>query len=112
MNEDRNLKKCRAALLAERAALQESSSATSQRRTPVTLDQQRVGRLSRVNTLQVQAMAQAEEERRQHRLRLISAALSRLGDGEYGYCTICGIDIPEKRLFVDAAAAQCVNCAT
>ena len=45
------------------------------------------------------------------RLRLIAAALSRLDEGEYGYCMSCGIDIPEKRLAVDAAAAQCVDCA-
>ena len=111
MSEERDLEKWRATLLAERATLKESSAATSDSRTPVTLDQQSVGRLSRMDALQVQAMAQAEEERRQHRLRLISAALSRLDDGEYGYCMTCGIDIPEKRLSVDAAAAQCVDCA-
>lgn len=61
--------------------------------------------------MQVQAMARAEEDRRQHRMRLISAALSRLDEGEYGYCMTCGIDIPVKRLEVDAAAAQCVVCA-
>jgi DnaK suppressor protein len=106
-----DLEAWRAKLLAERAALQESSSATVDSRSPVTLDQQSVGRLSRMDALQVQAMAQAEEERRQHRLRLIAAALSRLDEGEYGYCMSCGIDIPEKRLAVDAAAAQCVDCA-
>lgn len=106
-----DLERWRAALLDERAALQESSAATSDSRTPVTLDQQSVGRLSRMDALQVQAMAQAEEERRQHRLRLIAAALSRLDEGEYGYCMTCGKDIPEKRLAVDPAAAQCVDCA-
>lgn len=98
-------------LHAERAALTDSSAATSENRTPVALDQQSVGRLSRMDAMQVQAMAQAEEDRRQHRLRLISAALLRLDEGEYGYCMTCGVDIPEKRLDVDAAAAQCVDCA-
>ena len=111
MAQELDLESWRETLLAERAALTQSSDATSENRTPVTLDQQSVGRLSRMDALQVQAMAQAEEDRRQHRLRLITAALSRLDEGEYGYCMTCGTDIPEKRLEVDPAAAQCVDCA-
>ena len=101
----------RQALLDEQAALADSSEATAENRTPVTLDQQSVGRLSRMDALQVQAMAQAEEDRRQLRLRLITAALARIDEEEYGYCMTCGADIPEKRLTVDPAASQCVDCA-
>jgi DnaK suppressor protein len=111
MAEKLDLETWRETLQAERAALTVSSAATSDNRSPVTLDQQSVGRLSRMDAMQVQAMAQAEEDRRQRRMRLISAALSRLDEGEYGYCMTCGIDIPVKRLKVDAAAAQCVDCA-
>ena len=111
MSGKNGLKEWRAILLAERAALRKSSAATSDIRTPVTLDQQSVGRLSRMDALQVQAMAKAEEERRLRRLQIISAALSRLDDGEYGYCITCGIVIPARRLAVDAAAGQCVDCA-
>lgn len=111
MANELDLESWRQTLLTERAALTESSDATSENRTPVTLDQQSVGRLSRMDALQVQAMAQAEEDRRQHRMRRITAALSRLDEGEYGYCMTCGADIPEKRLEVDPAAAQCVDCA-
>ena len=111
MTEKQDLEKWRDKLLAERESLTDASAATSDSRTPVTLDQQSVGRLSRMDAMQVQAMHQAEEERRQHRLRLISAALSRLDEGEYGYCMTCGIDIPEKRLSIDPAASQCVDCA-
>lgn len=111
MAQEPDLERWRAVLLSEREALTQSSAATSESRAPVTLDQQSVGRLSRMDALQAQAMHQAEEERRQHRLRLIAAALSRLDDGEYGYCMTCGVDIPDKRLSVDPAAAQCVDCA-
>ncbi|HCP01399.1 MAG: molecular chaperone DnaK [Alphaproteobacteria bacterium] len=111
MSEGNDLEKWRAILLAERTALRESSATTADSRKPVTLDQQSVGRLSRMGALQIQAMAKAEEERRTRRLRLISAALSRLDEGEYGYCMTCGFDIPNKRLSVDAAVAQCVDCA-
>ena len=101
----------RAELERQLARLTRSMRVTDEALRTVELDQTAVGRLSRMDALQVQAMAQAEEERRQHRLRLIAAALSRLDEGEYGYCMSCGIDIPEKRLAVDAAAAQCVDCA-
>lgn len=99
-------------LLAEKAALRDSSVSTASKRTPVTLDQQSVGRLSRMDALQGQAMAQAEEVRRQQRLRLIDAALKRIDEGEYGYCVTCGEDIPAKRLDFDPAAARCIDCAT
>lgn len=102
----------REALSAEKAALLNSSESTASKRTPVTLDQQSVGRLSRMDALQGQAMAKAEEVRRQQRLRLIDAALKRIDDGEYGYCVSCGDNIPEKRLRFDPAAARCIGCAT
>lgn len=102
----------RAALEAEREALAASSEATAESRATVKLDQQSVGRLSRMDALQVQAMARAEEERRRARLRVIDAALARIGEGEYGYCMACGADIAAKRLDVDPAAPRCVDCAT
>ncbi|MBO6783564.1 MAG: TraR/DksA family transcriptional regulator [Alphaproteobacteria bacterium] len=64
-----------------------------------------------MDALQVQAMAQAEEGRRQHRLRLIEAALRRIDEGDYGYCVACGDDIPPKRLVFDPAVPRCVDCA-
>lgn len=106
-----NLEAVRLTLVSERDALLGSSASTAANRDPVKLDQQSVGRLSRMDALQVQAMAQAEEARRQQRLRLIDAALRRIDEGEYGYCVSCGDDIPGKRLAFDPAAARCVDCA-
>ena len=108
---ENDLDAVRVALRAECETLKNSSAATADNRSPVQLDQQSVGRLSRMDALQVQAMAQAEEGRRQQRLRLIDAALKRIDEGEYGYCISCGEDIPEKRLAFDPAAARCVDCA-
>ncbi len=98
-------------LEALRTELLESSAATTDDRQPVTLDQQSVGRLSRMDAMQVQAMAQAQEGRRQDQLRRIDAALQRLAEGEYGSCVVCGDDIPAKRLEIDPMVAQCVDCA-
>ena len=78
---------------------------------PVALDQTRVGRLSRMDALQNQAMAKETERRRQHELSLIDSALQRLEDGIYGDCVDCGEPIAEKRLALDPSALLCIDCA-
>ena len=77
----------------------------------VTLDQQSVGRLSRMDALQHQAMAKATQARRGQLRSRIDAALARLDEGEFGYCAECGEDIPFKRLELDPTVPNCVNCA-
>nr|WP_306267174.1 TraR/DksA family transcriptional regulator [Pararhizobium sp. IMCC3301] len=98
-------------LVARRQSLQQASDQTETDRAPVELDQQSVGRLSRMNAMQVQAMSQAQQRQREADLRRIAAALSRIEDGEFGYCNECGELIAEKRLQVDPAASQCITCA-
>ena len=78
---------------------------------PVELDQARVGRLSRMDAMQNQAMAVATEERRKAELRRIESALLRIGEEEYGYCASCGEEIPPKRLELDPTTPLCVDCA-
>ena len=77
---------------------------------PVELDQQAVGRLSRMDALQVQSMAVAREDRRRLRRDIINAALKRLDDDDYGYCLVCGEDITYKRLKADPAVTRCIDC--
>jgi DnaK suppressor protein len=108
---DVDLQAIRRALEGERADLLHESEATAEEQRPVELDQQSVGRLSRMDALQVQAMAQALEARRQGRLLRIEAALRRLDAGDYGFCEECGEKIPTKRLEIDAATERCVDCA-
>jgi DnaK suppressor protein len=77
----------------------------------VEADPQRIGRLSRIDALQQQAMAQDAERRRRQELVRIEAALERVDEGEYGHCLACGEPIPEGRLALDPAATLCVACA-
>ncbi len=77
----------------------------------VELDQSRVGRLSRMDALQGQAMSLELRRRRQAELRRISKALRRMDDGEYGYCESCGLAIAVKRLEFDPAVDLCIDCA-
>lgn len=78
----------------------------------VILDQQSVGRLSRMDALQQQAMAKAHQGRRDLMQAKIAAALQRLDTDEFGFCTECGDDIPIKRLELDPTTPLCVSCAS
>ncbi len=109
--QDLDLDAIRRRLEREGDELLKTSAKAADERRPVALDQQSVGRLSRMDALQVQAMAQAVEARRRGRLQRIEAALARIEDGEYGACVACGEDIPAKRLAIDPTVGRCVDCA-
>jgi len=76
----------------------------------VELDQQAVGRLSRQDALQNQAMAKATHARRQVERQKLKAALARMDEGEFGYCEDCGEDIAAGRLELDPGVVRCVDC--
>ena len=79
-------------------------------RAPVALDQQSVGRLSRMDAMQQQAMAQDHTRRRQQRKIALEQALLRIRDGEFGYCIECGEPIAVRRLEVDPTFRTCIRC--
>jgi len=81
-------------------------------RRPVELDQTRVGRLSRMDALQSQAMSIETDRRRQVELRRIDVALARIEEGEFGYCVQCGEPIARKRLELDPTTPNCIDCAS
>lgn len=99
-------------LLNELADLSAQNEHAEEASRPVALDQQSVGRLSRMDALQGQAMALATRQREKQRQVLIMAALRRLEEGEYGECQDCGADINPKRLEVDACTRYCLDCAS
>ncbi|MEP3465413.1 MAG: TraR/DksA C4-type zinc finger protein, partial [Parasphingorhabdus sp.] len=78
----------------------------------VELDQQSVGRLSRMDAMQQQEMAQAEARRRTSDLARVDQALKRHEEDEYGWCAECGEPIAWKRLEIDPAAHLCISCAS
>ena len=77
----------------------------------VELDQARVGRLSRMDAMQAQAMSQATGRRRELMLKKITAALARMDKDDYGLCRSCDEPINPKRLEYDPTAILCVSCA-
>ncbi len=58
---------------------------------PVTLDQQSVGRVSRIDAIQQQQMAVANRDQAGAILKQISASLDRVENDEYGFCLEIGI---------------------
>ncbi len=78
----------------------------------VKLDQTSVGRLSRMDAMQSQAMALESRRRREIQLTRIKAALARIDEEEYGYCAMCDEDIDQRRLKIDPANPFCVTCAS
>ncbi|TPG12958.1 TraR/DksA family transcriptional regulator [Sphingomonas koreensis] len=105
-------------LLDRRAELRREDELAAADRAPVALDQESVGRLSRIDAMQFQAMAMAQQRRRQAEqiaidaaLKRIDAALKRIDADEYGYCLTCGDEIAEARLLNAPAVTQCIDCA-
>jgi DnaK suppressor protein len=94
-----------------RAELDGHAAQSREARRPVRLDQQSVGRLSRMDALQQQAMARATQGRREQMQARIRAALTRLEEGEFGHCTECGEEISPARLDLDPTVPTCISCA-
>lgn len=101
----------RRALMRELEEIQRLEELGADGRQTVQLDQTSVGRLSRVDALQQQALAQETQRRRAMRRQRIQATLERIEQEEFGYCETCGEPIPQKRLELDWTARTCVRCA-
>ncbi len=111
MGDDLDPAPFRQQLLDLRAALLAASADSAGAREAVALDPQVMGRLSRQDALQQQAMAKAQEVRRRGELRKITAALARIEAGEFGWCEMCGEPIARPRLNIDPTTLCCVGCA-
>jgi len=106
-----NVERFKSLLLNKRQVLLKILESSESGVATVELDQTRVGRLSRMDALQAQAMSQEAMRRRQIDLANIAAALGRIDSGDYGFCMECGNEIPYGRLKIDPAGALCVDCA-
>jgi len=77
---------------------------------PVTLDQQSVGRVSRMDAIQQQQMAVANHEQSMLLQKQVLAAIKRVESGEYGFCLQCGEPIGFARLEAQPFTPLCLNC--
>ena len=107
---DANLTRFREIVLRRLTELEGEDELGTQGQATVELDQQAVGRLSRMDALQSQAMAKATAARRGAERVRLGAALKRMDEGEFGFCEDCGEEIANGRLEFDPAALRCLSC--
>ena len=69
-----------------------------------------IGRLTRIDALQMQAMSQMNRHQLDIRLRQIEAALLVLDQGRYGLCRLCKDPIDLERLEAIPEAPFCLDC--
>ena len=94
-----------------REELDRLSESSREAREAVSLDQSRVGRLSRMDAIQMQQMERANEVRRAVERQRVERALRLIENGDYGICVQCGELIAAKRLQLDPSFIICVDCA-
>jgi DnaK suppressor protein len=97
-------------LLSLQAELEDRATHNSEALETVELDQNRMGRLTRMDALQGQQMAQQAERRRLLKLQQIEGALKRLEQCDFGLCYVCDDDIALERLRFDPTLTRCVHC--
>ncbi len=98
-------------LLQMREEILANAATTDAQAAVVELDQSKVGRLSRMDAMQVQAMAQAAVRRRHQQLQRIELTLQKLEDDAFGLCSQCGEMINPRRLELDPTVLTCITCA-
>jgi DnaK suppressor protein len=96
-------------LLALQTELKATLAGASDRTQIVDLDQE-IGRLSRMDALQQQSMAVAEEARHKLRLKGVQRALLAIEDQTYGVCRRCEEPIDYRRLKARPESPCCVPC--
>lgn len=104
------IEELRAEITAELERLERSMRATDRGLRPVELDQTAVGRLSRMDELQNQAMSKNLREREDMKLGGLLGALRRIEEGTFGRCSECDAAIPVDRLEIFPEASTCVDC--
>lgn len=98
-------------LIAMREEIEALQAENAESAGTVVLDQQKVGRLSRMDALQTQAINKEAERRRKIKLQRIALALKQIEDEDYGYCVECDEAIAPARLDYDPTASTCIDCA-
>lgn len=109
---DIDLKALKTQMRARAREIIDDAKSSKQARQPVALDQTSVGRLSRMDALQDQAMALETDRRRHLELQHIEQALKRIDEDSFGECQNCGEDIAAKRLGIDPTVPICIDCAS
>ncbi|MBD0320518.1 MAG: TraR/DksA C4-type zinc finger protein [Gemmatimonadetes bacterium] len=101
----------RTELLRTLTKLERSLKISGESARPRDLEQDTVGRLSRIDALQTQGLTKTLAERERAQLAQVVDALRRIEEGSYGSCNACGGAIPFERLLVFPETRACTTCA-
>jgi DnaK suppressor protein len=107
LNDDKDVAKQK--LVALRLQIEASLSGVEAETKPVDLGQP-IGRLTRMDAMQMQSMAKANKEQLKQRLQMVGVALEAIERGEYGSCRLCEEPIGEARLNARPESAFCIAC--
>ena len=97
-------------LVQQREELADQLSRSDKNSQPVELDQQLVGRLSRMDAIQQQQMAAANAAQAAAHLNRVELALAAVESGDFGYCRRCDEPIGFARLKARPDSPLCLNC--
>lgn len=108
---EEELEEFRRLLTEQRDSLLSIQETGNQAANVVELDQTKVGRLSRMDAMQAQAMSQETNRRREIQMQRIRSALDRLDSSGFGYCIACDEEISPERLQIEPSVLVCIHCA-
>ena len=97
-------------IVGELARIREESESSEEEREAISPDVS-IGRLSRLDAMQMQEVAKEANRRREERIARLEVALDQLDEGTYGRCEACGDDIDYQRLKISPEATRCSHCA-
>jgi DnaK suppressor protein len=103
---DARRRQLEADLLSIEQALAQADTAAS----TVMLDQSSVGRLSRMDAMQQQAVAAGLRNQLASQKLKLQSALDRVAAGSYGLCCQCETELDADRLDSEPAAVFCADC--
>jgi len=107
---DEQVEELQGDLVELRRSLADALAAGRESSKPVALDQSSVGRLSRMDAMQVQQVAKANLRSCELRTQLVAQALRLVSEGEYGYCRRCEEPIGYSRLKARPETPFCLSC--
>lgn len=99
----------RQALTERRSALRARLEEGNSDARPVSLEDP-IGRLTRMDAMQRQEMAQAQIRLTHQEVARIEAALRRIDEGTFGTCVECGEAIAAGRLRIKPEVLLCIEC--
>lgn len=106
----KQIEELRSLLIEKQRELRAQLSSSDLSTKPVKLDQQSVGRVSRIDAIQQQQMAIANQQQTGQLLKHVELALNRIEAGEYGVCVQCEEPIAFARLQAQPIATLCIEC--